>query len=69
MKRWLTEFTAVDGDRYAGPILIADSQEMAVALLSCLQGPNGQALRIIGELLYQVPAGDAHTESHIRRAN
>lgn len=64
----MTEFTGIDSLAYAGPIIVADCHDLAVALLCCLQGPNGQSLRLVGELLFQVPHGE-DTESHIRRAS
>lgn len=66
-RRWLTEFTGIDGERYAGPIILADGQPCAEAYLSVLQGPNGQALRLLGELVQQFPQADGDTQSHIRR--
>lgn len=65
VRRWVTEFTGLDGNRYAGPILIADCRDLACALLSCMAGPNGQQLRLTGELLLQVQDGES-THSHIR---
>lgn len=68
MKRWITEFTGLDGLRYAGPIIVDESLLGAQAILSVLLGPNGQLLRLNGELIFQVEVGDS-TESTVRRVS
>ena len=66
MLRFLTEYTAADGARYAGALILADSVEMAEAILLCLQGPNGQPIRLLGEVVMQIPEG-VDTVSVVRR--
>lgn len=68
IRRWVTEFTGLDQNRYAGPIILADCHDAALAFLSCLAGPNGQQLRLTGELILQVQDGE-DTQSHVRRVS
>lgn len=54
MASWFTEYLGLDGHRYAGPMVLADSQVFADALTNtCLRGPEGQSLRVTGEVLAQ----------------
>ncbi len=60
-KQFLTEFDGSDGCRYAGPIVLADCLAAAKAIvLTCLRGPTGQPIMILGEVVYQTdgPAND-----------
>lgn len=55
-KAWLTEFD-LDGDTYAGPIVLADCLALAQVLCAdCLRAPNGELLRVTGRL--QAPVED-----------
>lgn len=66
MRRFLTEYVAEDGSRWAGPLILADSEEMAEALNVCLLGPTGQRLTILGEVILTLPAGGADTQVAVR---
>lgn len=51
-RRFLTEFDGDDGARYAGPIVLADCLPAAQAIVrTCLQGPTGQPITVLGELV------------------
>lgn len=68
MKRWLTEFGGDGGgDLFAGPIVLADCRDEALAMLSCLTDPGGRPLRLIGELVQQIPADEGQVHSFVRR--
>ena len=54
------------GTRYAGPLFVADSLPAAEALTVCVQGPNGERLRIEGELVAQMDGADGDTIDHVR---
>lgn len=56
MKRFCTEYVAEDGSHWSGPLILADSLEMAQALNVCLLGPGGERLSIIGEEVMTLPA-------------
>ena len=69
-KQFLTEFTGTDGEVYAGPIILADCLDGADAVMSTsLQGPSGQPLRLVGELVFAFDASDGSGDRHsqIRR--
>lgn len=68
MRRWVTEFVGLDGNRYVGPIILDESKMGAEAILSVLLGPNGQLMRLSGELLTQHVLGE-DTESLVRRVS
>ena len=54
MARYLTEYNnASDGHAvYSGPQIVADCIDAAVAIVeSCVKGPSGETLRVIGELV------------------
>ena len=67
-KRFLTEFTnRLDGQRYAGPQILSDCVEAAEAMRqTSLLGPNGEPLRVMGELIQQMPAEDGGVYDYIR---
>lgn len=50
-RRFLTEYAGDEGTRWDGPIILADSPEMAKALTVCLLAPNGRRLAVVGELV------------------
>ena len=54
MKRFLTEYTD-DGSLWNGPIILADSIDMAKAIAVCLLSPSGTPLTVIGEYVTSVP--------------
>jgi len=57
-KFWITDFDCDDGT-YAGPIVIADCRDLAEALIqTCILGPNGERLHLVGELVEQHPVDD-----------
>ncbi len=66
LKRWTTEFVGIDGHRYAGPLILDESQQGAEAILSVLLGPNGQAMHVTGELVWQRLVGE-NTETAVRQ--
>lgn len=69
-KRYLTQFAGEDGCRYAGPIVQADCLDAARAIVqTCLLGPTGQSLTVLGELVYQETEDLADTRSHVRRVS
>lgn len=68
MKRFLTEFTA-DGALYAGPMILADSVELAEAINLCLQDPHGKPLRLVGEVIDICPVEGGDARSVVRRAH
>lgn len=52
MKHWLTHYdNAVDGRLWGGPRLIGNTIADAISLLPFVTGPNGEPLRIVGELV------------------
>lgn len=58
-KYWITEFDGLDGETYVGPTILADTQAFAEALVStCVRGPHGQTLQIVGELIEQIDMPD-----------
>jgi hypothetical protein len=66
MKHWITEYEnlADDGAPYAGPVLLAETQQAAETLIAFVRGPNGEPLTLLGELVKRVPAeviGDTYT--------
>ncbi len=69
MKRFFTEYVAEDGSRWAGPLILADCEEMAQALNVCLLGPTGQRLTILGELVVTMPTGVDEAQFLGRRPN
>lgn len=68
LKRFLTEYDNIcdGGALYAGPMLLADALPAALALVTCVQGPNGEALRVVGELIDQIVSDDGDTTATVR---
>ena len=64
-RRWLTEYD-VGSDTYAGPIILADSEPFAEGIMGCLRGPQGQTLRLMGELIFQAAGENGETKSTVR---
>jgi hypothetical protein len=62
VKSFITEYdnAADDGAPYAGPTLLADCFEAAELLLNRVLGPNGERLRVLGELMERLPADRIH---------
>ena len=61
-RRWITEYDGADGV-YAGPLLIADCVDFAVMLArDCVRAPDGQPLRVLGELVESIRVGDADVD-------
>ena len=62
----MTEYVGIDGHRYVGPVIKADSREAALAYLSLLEGPECQALSFSGELVALAIQGDDTVEMRVR---
>lgn len=69
IRRYMTSFVcAIDGENYAGPLILADCPETAEAIRqTSLLGPNGETLVILGELVQQFPVDDGHGRADVLR--
>ncbi len=66
MKRWVTEYAnaADDGAPYVGPTIFADDLAGAAVIAGLIEGPNGEAIIVQGELVERIDAsvhGDTHS--------
>lgn len=60
-QRFLTEYRNIadDGATYAGPVFLADTFDAANALTTCVFGPHGEKLTVIGVLAETVSVEQA----------
>lgn len=66
-RRFVTEFDGDDGSRYAGPIVLADCLPAAQAIVrTCLLGPTGQRITVLGELIASDAIGPPDTYTTVR---
>lgn len=68
-RRWVTEYVGIDGNRYAGPVIVADCRDAALAYLSVLEGPECQSLRLSGQLIAMDIKDDDTVETRVRCAS
>ena len=63
IRQYGTTFHGLDGNDYMGPLILADCRDTAEAILSCLQGPNGERLMVLGPILQQTDTGNGLVET------
>lgn len=67
-KFWLTEYDGADGI-FAGPIIVMDTHAAAQAVMqTCLLGPGGERLRLVGELVQRIHVSNEATGLSRERA-